>query len=93
MTKSNDRFAEEICAKIEGSVREMEMKSSWTKDVQAKLLKETIATLRDEVLALNDWMAEHPELGSQEFESSRRIVELLRRGGKGKQSGEAYRCR
>lgn len=59
----------------------MEMKSSWTKDVQAKLLKETIATLRDEVLALNDWMAEHPELGSQEFESSRRIVELLRSHG------------
>ena len=54
---------------------------AWTKDLQNEILEKVIPSLEKEVFALNDYMAEHPELGSEEFESSRRIVELLRSHG------------
>ena len=31
----------------------------------------------DELIALNDDLADHPEISGQEFETSRKIVELL----------------
>lgn len=45
------------------------------------LLLAQVHTFEDEVIALNDYMAEHPETGSAEYESSRRIVDLLRKHG------------
>ena len=53
--------------------------------MQEKELRELLlaqkSSFEKEVLALNDYMAEHPETGSEEYESSRRIVELLRKHG------------
>ncbi len=40
-----------------------------------------IASLAPEVAALSDDLAAHPELSGEEFESSRKIVALLRKGG------------
>ena len=34
-----------------------------------------------EVIILNDHLADHPEIGGEEFESSKKIVELLRKYG------------
>lgn len=54
---------------------------AWTKELQTELFEKVMPTLEKEILALNDHMAENPELGSQEFESSKGIVELLRKHG------------
>ena len=35
----------------------------------------------DELIALNDDLADHPEISGQEFETSRKIVELLKKKG------------
>ena len=45
------------------------------------LLLMQVSDFEEEVNALNDYMAENPETGSEEFESSRKIVELLRKYG------------
>ena len=34
-----------------------------------------------ELIALNDDLADHPEISGQEFETSRKIVELLKKKG------------
>lgn len=54
---------------------------TWTKEVQMDMFERIIPSLEKEVFALNDYMAENPELGSQEYESSKRIAELLRSHG------------
>lgn len=54
---------------------------SWTKEIQAKMLEEIIPQLEKEIFQLNDHLAKNPELGSCEFQSSKRIVELLRSHG------------
>lgn len=54
---------------------------AWTKELQTELLEKAVPSLEKEIYALNDYMAENPELGSQEHESSKRIVELLRKHG------------
>ena len=48
--------------------------------IRKKLLERVEAHLED-ALALNDYMAENPELGSHEFESSKRMIALLRSNG------------
>ena len=53
----------------------------WNKETLEELKGPGLSRLTGEILALSDWMALHPELGSQEFESSRKIVELLRNHG------------
>ena len=53
----------------------------WVHAVAEALSTDASAQLREEALALNDALAAHPELGSQEFESSKRNVELLRSHG------------
>lgn len=50
----------------------------WNEETRKKLRKEILPRLEKEAWTLSDYMAEHPELGSHEFESSRKIVELLR---------------
>lgn len=45
------------------------------------LLIMQVSDFEEEVNALNDYMAENPETGSEEYESSRKIVELLRKYG------------
>lgn len=45
------------------------------------LLLMQVNDFEEEVNALNDYMAENPETGSEEYESSRKIVELLRKYG------------
>lgn len=45
------------------------------------LLLMQVSDFEEEVNALNDYMAENPETGSEEYESSRKIVELLRKYG------------
>lgn len=54
---------------------------TWTKELQERLKAEIIPSLKEEILKLNDDMAEHPELGSREYVSSQKIVELLRGHG------------
>lgn len=44
-------------------------------------MKELINKYLDEVIQLNNELSDHPEIGSQEFESSKKIVELLRKYG------------
>ncbi|MDL2263778.1 amidohydrolase [Synergistaceae bacterium OttesenSCG-928-I11] len=46
-----------------------------------KKMLDSLGDYENEIFALNDYMAEHPEIGSREFESSKRIVELLRAYG------------
>ena len=55
--------------------------------IRKKLLERVEAHLED-ALALNDYMAENPELGSHEFESSKRMIALLRSNGI--EVGEAF---
>ena len=50
-------------------------------EIREKLRNKILPELEKEVWGLNDDMAAHPELGSHEFESSRKIVELLRAHG------------
>ena len=45
------------------------------------LLLKQLDTFEDEVYAVNDFMAENPEIGSQEYNSSAAIVKLLRKYG------------
>lgn len=47
----------------------------------ADIKEKAIPALRDRIVALSDSMAFHPEIGSQEFESSKRMVEMLRAEG------------
>lgn len=54
---------------------------NWTTDIQKELTENIIPALSGEVFALNDWMARNPEIGSEEWEASRRIVSLLRLHG------------
>lgn len=51
----------------------------WSGELLEKLYSNTIPSLIEEVCALNDYMADNPEVGGQETESSRHIVDLLRR--------------
>ncbi|MCI5688702.1 MAG: M20/M25/M40 family metallo-hydrolase [Emergencia sp.] len=51
----------------------------WSKETHEKLLNEIVLSFEEEIYALSDCMAENPELGSAEFESSKGIVELLRK--------------
>lgn len=53
----------------------------WNEEIREKLRNKILPELEKEVWGLNDDMAAHPELGSHEFESSRKIVELLRAHG------------
>jgi len=46
-----------------------------------ELLISQMAPFEEEVIKLNDFMAENPECGSEEYESSKAIVELLRKYG------------
>ena len=46
----------------------------WNEEIRKKLRNEILLELEKEVWSLNDDMAAHPELGSHEFESSRKIV-------------------
>lgn len=46
-----------------------------------ELLLPKIDSYREEINALNDYMAENPEIGSAEFHSSAAIVDLLRKHG------------
>jgi len=50
-------------------------------DLEHKLINEILPALRQEVFALNDFMAQNPEIGDEEFESSKHIVDLLRSHG------------
>ena len=52
--------------------RYLEMKEKITEAVKANL---------QDAIALNDDLADHPELSGEEYESSRKIVELLKRKG------------
>lgn len=54
---------------------------SWSRELQKEMFGEIIPSLQKEIFELNDYMAENPELGSHEFQSSKRIVELLRSHG------------
>ncbi len=49
--------------------------------IKEKIIKELLPALEKEAWELSDDMAAHPELGSNEFESSRKIVEMLCRHG------------
>lgn len=53
----------------------------WNEETREKLRKEILPALEKEAWSLNDDMAEHPELGSREFESSRKMVEMMRTHG------------
>ena len=44
-------------------------------------MKELIKKYLDEVIELNNDLSDYPEIGSEEFKSSKRIVELLRKYG------------
>ena len=44
-----------------------------------EIKEQVFPALQEEIIALNDYMAHNPEIGSQEFESSKRMVEWLRR--------------
>ena len=44
-------------------------------------MKELIKKYLDEVIELNNDLSDYPEIGSEEFESSKKIVELLRKYG------------
>lgn len=45
------------------------------------MFKEIINKHSEEVLELNDYLADNPEIGSEEFNSSKKIAELLRSNG------------
>ena len=49
-------------------------------ELKEKILSEIKANL-PELITLNDDLADHPEVSGQEFETSRKIVELLRKKG------------
>ena len=49
-------------------------------ELKEKILSEIKANLL-ELITLNDDLADHPEVSGQEFETSRKIVELLRKNG------------
>lgn len=53
----------------------------WNEETREKLRTEILPALEKEAWGLSDDMAEHPELGSREFESSRKIVEMMRAHG------------
>lgn len=53
----------------------------WTKELLNKLYDEVMPLFKEDIFALNDYMAKNPELGGSEFESSKRIVALLRKHG------------
>ena len=43
------------------------------------LLLAQVRIFEKEVIAVNDYMAENPETGSEEYNSSRKMVELMRK--------------
>lgn len=45
------------------------------------MFKEFIEKYSDDILGLNDYLADNPEISSKEYESSRKIVDLLRKNG------------
>lgn len=45
------------------------------------LLLSQVSTFEEEVIRLNDYMAENPETGSEEYNSSKRMVDLLQKYG------------
>ena len=53
----------------------------WNEEIREKLRREILPAMEKETWSLNDDMAEHPELGSHEFESSRKMVEMMRSHG------------
>lgn len=53
----------------------------WSKEIHDKLLTEILPALEKECYEMNDDIARNPELGSEEYETSRKIVELLRSHG------------
>lgn len=46
-----------------------------------EITESILPSLKDGIIGLSDYMAAHPETGSEEFESSRRMVEMLRAEG------------
>ena len=59
------------------------MKGLTVLDIKALIKKMDMATekRRDEIIAFSDWLAAHPELSEQEFETSRLMAEKLRENG------------
>ncbi len=53
----------------------------WNHETQSFVLDSIIPKLLPEVIPINDAMAKNPELGSQEYESARMLVELLKSHG------------
>jgi len=53
----------------------------WNEELENKLYDEVIPKLKQDIFELNDFMACNPELGSYEFESAARIVQLMRKYG------------
>ena len=51
------------------------------KDILQFLFNVVIPSLEQEAYELNDYLADHPELSGEEYESSKIIVELLRKHG------------
>lgn len=51
------------------------------KEILQRLYSSVLPALYPEACALNDYLAEHPELSGGEYESSKRIVGLLRKHG------------
>ncbi len=50
-------------------------------NVLKKRIDDTILNYRDELTELNDYIADHPEISGEEYETSKKIVELLRNKG------------
>ncbi|WP_206459927.1 amidohydrolase [Anaerovorax sp. IOR16] len=53
----------------------------WSKETLMRLIENNIPQVMDKIFELNDYIALHPELGSEEFESSKKIVNLLQNEG------------
>ena len=53
----------------------------WDEKELREILLSRIQDYASEVFQLNDWMAQNPEIGSEEYQSSRAIVELMRKHG------------
>lgn len=53
----------------------------WSKEKLEKIIEKNLPEIKEKLFELNDYIAQHPELGSEEFESSKKIVNLLRAQG------------
>lgn len=49
------------------------------RDVLKQNVRSAVDDLADDLIALSDWMYEHPELGLQEYEAAERLTALLER--------------